>query len=138
MEIIVNRKPSDVCTVSAVPTACGGTDSVTSTLNCAESATTKKPQASAMGTSSQRLWPKVNPMSTAQAPLAAIATVTSHSRPRLSPTRPPHTQPAPPIAIAANVTAEATMSREKPLGAPDTATLAATKAGIQVHALYSS
>src|SRR5215208_908246 len=77
-------------------------------------------------------------MSTAQAPLAAIATVTSHSRPRLSPTSPPHTQPGPPIAIAANVTAEATVSRDIPLGAPDTATLAATKAGIQVHALYSS
>src|ERR1051325_6525666 len=40
IDTIVNKKPSDVCTVSAVPTAWGGTDSVTSVLNCAESAIT--------------------------------------------------------------------------------------------------
>ena len=43
MDTIVSKKPSDVCTVSAVPTACGGTASVTSVLNCAESAITKNP-----------------------------------------------------------------------------------------------
>src|SRR5256885_1076499 len=58
MEIIVSRNPSDVCMVSAVPTACGGTDSVTRTLNCAESAMTKNPQARAIGIRRQSLPPK--------------------------------------------------------------------------------
>ena len=54
---MVSRKPSEVCSVSAVPTACGGTLSVTSTENCAESAMTKKPHPRAIGTSSSRLAP---------------------------------------------------------------------------------
>src|SRR5829696_1096456 len=115
--------------VSAVPTACGGTESVTSTLNCALSAMTKNPHASAIGTSSHKLCPKVNPMSSAHAPLAAMAQVTSHSRPRRSATSPPHTQPIPPIAIAANVTADDIESCAGPGAIPAAVALAATNTG---------
>ena len=83
-------------------------------------------------------WPNVKPISAAQAPLATIAMVTSHSRPHLSATRPPHTQPTPPIAMAEKDTSDASESREGPGGTPDAAALAATKTGIHVHALYSS
>ncbi len=40
---IVRRNPTEVCRVSAVPTACGGAISVTSAENCAESAITATP-----------------------------------------------------------------------------------------------
>ena len=79
MVAIVSRKPSEVCSVSAVPTACGGATSVTSALNCAESATTKKPHAHATGTSAHGLASKSRPMPSAHAPLAAIARVTTRS-----------------------------------------------------------
>ena len=54
--------------------------------------------------------------SSAQAPLTAIAMVTSRSRPSRSATRPPHTHPAPPTAMTANdraVTAEADCARQR-------------------------
>ena len=41
---MVSRNPSEVCNIKAVPTESWGATSVTSALNCAESATTKKPQ----------------------------------------------------------------------------------------------
>ncbi len=50
IENAVSRNPTDVCSVSAVPTACGGATSVTSAENCAESATIAKPQTSASST----------------------------------------------------------------------------------------
>ena len=43
----VSAKPIDVCSMSAVPTDSGGATSVTTALNCAESATIVKPQISA-------------------------------------------------------------------------------------------
>src|SRR5881275_2982976 len=116
--------------VSAVPTACGGTDSVTRTLNCAESAITKKPQMSDTGTSSQSVLPNVKPMRSEHAPLAAIATVTSHSRPRRSATIPPQMQPRPPTAIAANAMADETEAFRVLVDA----SLAAMNTGSQVHA----
>src|SRR4051812_1797196 len=82
IEIIVSRKPADVCSVSAVPTACGGTDSVTKALNCAESATTKYPQMTTSAINKTRPWPNTRGETRAQAPLAIIETVTSHSLPR--------------------------------------------------------
>src|SRR3954467_12081931 len=94
IETIVRRKPSEGCTGSAVPTACGGTLSVTSTENCALSAMTKNPQRRATGARSQRLRPKVSPMTMAQAPLTAIASVTSHSRPLRSAAGPPPPRPS--------------------------------------------
>jgi hypothetical protein len=66
MVTAVSAKPSDVCSVSAVPTASGGTLSVTSTLNCALSAMTKNPHTSASGTTSHGDAPKASPMPSAQ------------------------------------------------------------------------
>ena len=84
IEAMVRRKPAEVCTVSAVPTACGGTDSVTSALNWALSATTKKPQTQASAATAGRGAPKRAPIASAQVPLAARAIVTSRSRPARS------------------------------------------------------
>jgi hypothetical protein len=134
MVTAVSAKPSDVCSVSAVPTASGGTLSVTSTLNCALSAITKNPQASESGTTSQSDRAKASPMPIAHAPLRVMATVTSHARPRRSATRPPHTHPAPPTASAANATALAARALSGPADGSRAATLAARNAGSQVHA----
>ncbi len=57
MVTIVRRKPTEVCRVSAVPTACAGANSVTMALNWAESATTKKPQTSTNGARIHKLAP---------------------------------------------------------------------------------
>ena len=86
--------------VSTVPTACRGAISVTNALNWAESVTTKNPQIQATAATSQGLCPKKKPMVSEQAPLAAIANVTSRSLPMRSAAHPPHTQPKPPTAIA--------------------------------------
>src|ERR1700687_653470 len=69
IETVVRRKPRAVWTVRAVPTACGGTDSVTKALNWALSAITKKPQAQASRVTRGRLAPKRKPMVRAQVPL---------------------------------------------------------------------
>jgi hypothetical protein len=67
-----------------VPTAWPGTDSVTSALNCALSATTKKPHTSATGASIRRDRPKNNPTMSEHVPLAMSEMVTSRSREFLS------------------------------------------------------
>jgi hypothetical protein len=54
MVTMVSRKPSEVWSVSAVPTAWLGATSVTMALNWAESATMKKPQTQASATSTRR------------------------------------------------------------------------------------
>jgi len=74
-------------------------------------------------------------MMTAQVPLATIAQVTSHSRPRRSATRPPQTQPTPPMAMAAKAIADATESCAGPDAIPAAVVLAATNTGSHVHAL---
>src|SRR5207302_155251 len=76
IETVVSRNPAAVWTVRAVPTACGGTDSVTRALNWALSAMTKKPQVQASRVTRARLAPKRKPMVRAQVPLAAKAMVT--------------------------------------------------------------
>ncbi len=81
---MVSPKPSDVCRVSAVPTACGGATSVTRALNCAESATTVKPHTSAMAMSSASGAPANHPMVSAHRPLTAMAAAATRSRPRRS------------------------------------------------------
>src|SRR5438093_489138 len=90
MLAIVSRNPNDVCRVSAVPTACGGTDLVTIVLNCAESAMTKNPHTHATATMTQTLDAKKPPMTAAQLPLTAMARITSRSCPIRSATQPPH------------------------------------------------
>src|SRR5687767_2759900 len=147
MVIVVRRKPNEVCTVSAVPTAWGGTLSVTSTENCALSATTKKPQRSATGARSQRERPKVSPTRRAQAPLAAMARVTSRSRPTRSATSPPQTHPTPPTAITEKASSDmigdlvVSGTAVAPPGAvarAASAALAAMNAGIHVQYEYNS
>jgi len=88
-----------------------------------------------MDASSHKFAPKVKPISSAHVPLAAIAIVTSHSRPRRSATMPPHTHPAPPMAIARNATSAASWSRLVPAGIPAAAALIPTNVGIHVQAL---
>ena len=136
MLTIVSRKPIDTCNVSAVPTACASTLSVTSTENCAESAITNQPQTSATGTTSHQLMPYTAPIASAQLPLTAMETVTSHSRPRRSDASPPQMHPAAPTAITANAIAPVTtpLFRREPLAAA----LAASHAGIHVQKAYSS
>src|SRR2546425_1135725 len=108
MLAIVSRNPSDVCRVSAVPTACDGTDLVTIVLNCAESAMTKNPHSHATATMAQTLDANKPPMTTAQLPLTAMARITSRSCPIRSATQPPHTHPNPPTAMAPNASRPST------------------------------
>ena len=63
----------EVWSVSAVPTACGGTHSVTSAQNCALSATTKNPHTSASGASSQSERRRRSRRRAQHTPLAASA-----------------------------------------------------------------
>ena len=111
-----------------------GTLSVTSTENCALSAITKKPQTSATGTSSHNERPKAKPISTEQAPLMAMARVTSQARPRRSATSPPQMHPAPPIARAAKAMADAIDTPRAPAVGLCVAMLAAMNTGNHVHA----
>src|SRR5687768_4449174 len=134
MVSVVSRNPSDVWIMSAVPTACDGTLSVTRTLNCAESATTKKPQASATGASSHQLRPNVSPIKREHAPLAASARMTNRSRPMRSATRPPQTHPMPPTAIVAKESKETKEGADDPADEPaNERALAARNAGIHVQ-----
>src|ERR1043166_1569198 len=122
--------------VSAVPTACGGTDSVTSALNCAESATTKNPQTRAITSNGASECPNTRGVRTAHEPLAIMATVTSHSRPCRSADNPPQTLPMPPIAIARKATTETVPDETVAMDlAPR---LAAVNAGIHVQNEYNS
>src|SRR5688500_14427722 len=119
--------------VSAVPMACGGTDSVTIALNWAESATTKKPQTRTIGAMIQRLVPNASAVAMAHAPLAAIAIVTTRSRPMRSAASPPHTHPAAPTPMAANESNEIALRDACSWGAARMASLAASAAGIQLQ-----
>src|SRR6266516_3224262 len=112
MLAIVSRNPSDVCRVSAVPTACDGTDLVTIVLNCAESAMTKNPHSHATATMTQTLDANKPPMTTAQLPLTAMA----------------------PNANRPSTTSEGTT----PPARARAAALATTNAVIHVQKLYSS
>ena len=130
---VVSRNPSDTCSVSAVPTACAGTLSVTSTLNCAESAMMKNPQRRASGATIHSDRPKVRPTSAQQLALITSARLTSGARPMRSATRPPQMHPAPPTAITPNES-NATSGDDDAVSAwVSRATVAATKYGIQVQ-----
>ena len=77
-----------------------------------------------------RARPNTTGARSAQLPLANIATVTNHSRPRRSAASPPHTLPMPPTAIAKKAMIE-TSSLLWP--GIVTARLAAVNAGIHVQ-----
>ena len=123
--------------MSAVPTACAGTDSVTSVLNWALSAITKNPHVIARAPSIQIGPPKRTPLSRQQLPLMKREIDTSRSLPRLSANSPPQTDPKPPMAMVVNARSDINRgARNLP---PDAAaTLAARNAGIQVQNAYSS
>src|SRR5690242_493136 len=99
---------------------------------------TKKPHTHANEPTSQSDRPKANGINSEQAPLNAMASMTSRSRPRASAASPPHTHPSPPMAIVPKAAADTTLgpaAAELPLSA---AVLAARKTGIQVQNEYSS
>jgi hypothetical protein len=133
MDAVVRRNPSDTCRVSAVPTAWGGTLSVTSTLNCAESAMMKKPQTRAIGARIQSDRPKAKPSNAQHVPLISIARMTRGARPTRSATSPPHMQPRPPTAITPNDRTATAVEAEGVSACGSRAALAATNAGIQVQ-----
>src|SRR5439155_20698318 len=100
MLAIVSRNPNDVCRVSAVPTAFGGTDLVTIVLNCAESAMTKNRHTHAAATMIHTVDAKKFPMTASQLPLTAMARFTSLYCPIRTQSRPPDTHPDAPPAVA--------------------------------------
>src|SRR5688572_668732 len=127
---IVSRNPREVCSVRAVPTACGGALSLTMALNCAESATTKKPQHHTSGTSSHGLAPNRKPITTQQAPEIAIATVTTLAYPQRSAIHPPQSEPTLPIASALK---DRSWTREDGAEGSLIARLAARNVGSHAH-----
>src|SRR5204863_362661 len=127
MVAMLRRKPSEVWSVSAVPTESPGAASVTIAENWAESDTTKKPQTSTIGIRRKTLPEKKKPTTSAQAPLAAIDRFTTKARPRRSASHPPQIDPRAPAAMAPKaMTSTALEPSER-------AEEAARKAGIQVH-----
>src|ERR1043166_2564520 len=128
IEIVVSRKPMQVCIVNAVPTYCGSPSSVTQAENWAESATTDAPQIAATITSNHRSPPKRNPVPRQQLPLTAIAHEVITVRPSRSASSPAATQPAAPQPITKN---EATSAVEAE--AFETLRLARIITGIQTH-----
>ena len=126
MLAIVSRKPALVCSVRAVPTCVRGLYSLTSAENCAESATTLKPQTTASTSKTKEGAPNVSGESAAQIALTIIAAPATRAFPHSSAQRPANTQPIDPDAIAMNAKSEPALG-----DAP--ASDAAANAAIQVH-----
>src|SRR4051812_14066261 len=80
--------------------------------------------------------PNTTGASSAQLPLAIMATITSHSRPRRSAAKPPQTLPIAPTAMAPNAI-RSTLPDPACVDV-EAARLAPTKAGIHVQNEYSS
>ena len=99
MLAIVSRKPALVCSVRAVPTCVRGLYSLTSAENCAESATTLKPQTTASTSKTKGGAPNVSGESAAQIALTIIAAPATRAFPHSSAQRPANTQPIDPEAI---------------------------------------
>src|ERR1043165_699270 len=88
IETVVNKNPTHICSVNAVPMYFGSPSSVTHDENCAESATTLAPQITASNSNSERLPPNKKPTSKQQLPLIAIATDVTIVRPTRSAIKP--------------------------------------------------
>lgn len=69
IENSVTAKRSGIWSVSSTPTVCGGATSVTSALDCAESATRANPHIGARPTTSHAGSAKSHPMTSVHAPL---------------------------------------------------------------------
>src|SRR5579862_6714251 len=129
---MLSRKPIDVWSVRAVPTASGGADSVTIAENCAESETTKKPQTRTRGARIQGDSDWKQPTTSAQVPLTAMERLTTKGRPLRSASQPPQIEPRAPIPIAEKAKASAACGPSIPI------VEAARKTGSQPHIAYSS
>src|ERR1043166_6825261 len=88
IETVVNKNPTHICSVNAVPMYFGSPSSVTHDENCAESATTLAPQITASNSNSERLPPNKNPTSNQQLPLIAMAPDVTIVRPTRSEIKP--------------------------------------------------
>src|SRR5262245_30626667 len=98
MLIIVSRKPTQICSVNAVPTSVLGLYSETSAENCAESATIENPHTTPNSSSTGSGAPKTRPAASAQDPLVSIAPPAIRAFPQASPQSPAITHPMDPLA----------------------------------------
>src|ERR1700754_704577 len=88
IEIVVNKNPTHICNVNAVPMYFGSPSSVTHEENCAESATTLAPQITASNNNGSALPPYKKPTSKQQLPLIAMdhdVTTARPTRPEINP-----------------------------------------------------
>src|SRR5215211_4374992 len=102
IDILVNKNPTHICIVNAVPMYCGSPSSVTHDENCAESATTVAPQIAATSNSNAGLPPYNNPITKQHVPLIAIAHDVTRVLPTRSAINPATTQPIAPAPITMN------------------------------------
>src|ERR1051325_2759912 len=102
IETFVNKNPTHICIVSAVPTYCGSPSSVTHEENCAESATTVAPQIAATINNNTGLPPYNNPITRQHVPLIAIAHDVTSVLPTRSAINPAMTHPIAPAPITMN------------------------------------
>src|SRR5215213_11669652 len=102
IDTVVNKNPTHICIVNAVPMYCGSPSSVTQDENCAESATTVAPQIAATSNNNNGLPPYSNPITRQQVPLIAMAHDVTKVRPTRSAIRPATTQPIAPAPITRN------------------------------------
>ena len=100
----VKRNPRAVCNVSAVPRTSSAEVSVTMAENCAESATTLKPQTRNTGRTRITDLPNTNGVIRAHAPDIAIDPPATNARPCRSAQIPANQAPAPPTAMTVKVT----------------------------------
>src|SRR5215470_6118687 len=130
-ETIVSRNPTQVCTVTIVPTRSGSESSTTLAENCAESATATIPQKMQKPASSQGGAPNRKPADSEQPPLNSIAPMVSRVRPKRSASTPPARHPIAPKPIVAKAPSLAQNDAAVPIDV--SARLACRKAAIQVH-----
>ena len=103
---IVNRKPAQVCSVSAVPTCVRALCSVTSAENCAESATTVKPQTTASTQQHRERRAVEQPGGGRTGAAGEQREPAIRALPQRSAQSPATTQPTAPLAIATNATSD--------------------------------
>ena len=131
IDTIVSRKPTQVCTVTMVPTCSASDSSTTLAENCAESATTVIPQTAQKTTSSHGGLPNRKPASTAQLPLRSMAPMVSVVRPQRSAKMPPARQPIAPTPMVAKAASLA--QNGAAIAGEETMQACSTKAAIHAH-----
>lgn len=99
----VNKKPSEVCIVSIVPTSLISDSSAIAAENWPESAMTEMPQTIATSNTRKGETCEVSPIRMAQEPLIAIAKIVTAVLPIRSASTPATMQPKAPLATTKNV-----------------------------------